>query len=65
MIRDVQRLREFEKSLARQDSSTLLERLEIFERLLEQARSLGVFPPADPLSGIELDIEIARTVNGL
>lgn len=39
--------------------------LKIVESLLEEARLLGVWPPSDPLEGIEVDIRLARALNSL
>jgi hypothetical protein len=33
--------------------------------LYKEAVALGVFPPKDPLEGIEVKIKIAKVVNGL
>ena len=38
--------------------------LRIFEAMYEYARSLGRFPPADSLDGLESRIELARILNG-
>jgi len=38
--------------------------LRIFETMYEYARSLGRFPPADSLDGLESRIELARVLNG-
>jgi hypothetical protein len=37
--------------------------LALAEAMYEYARSLGAFPPADPLAGLEIKISLARTVN--
>ena len=39
--------------------------LKLADAMYEYARSLGVFPPADPLEGLETKIAIARVVNSL
>ena len=39
--------------------------LKLLEAMYEHARALGAFPPADPLEGLEVDIRVARTLNGL
>jgi hypothetical protein len=38
--------------------------LQSFEAMYEYARSLGRFPPADSLDGLESRIELARVLNG-
>lgn len=37
--------------------------LRIAEALLAEARALGVWPPSDPLGGIDVDVRIARAIN--
>jgi hypothetical protein len=37
--------------------------LALCDAMYEYARSLGVFPPADPLAGLATKISLARTVN--
>ncbi len=49
----------FEASLAAAQPPSLAAALEIADALVEEARALGVWPPADPLEGIEVDVRIA------
>ena len=37
--------------------------LRLVDALLAEARALGVWPPADPLGGLDVDLRIARAVN--
>lgn len=37
--------------------------LRIVEALCEEARLVGAWPPADPLTGIEVDLRLARALN--
>jgi hypothetical protein len=37
--------------------------LRVVEALYEEARSLGVFPLANPLDGIEVDLRLAKALN--
>jgi hypothetical protein len=39
--------------------------LKIFEELLKEATCLKVFPPANPLEGIEVDIRITKILNSV
>lgn len=41
------------------------ENLKIFEALYREAISLGVLPLKDPLEGLEVDIMMARVINGV
>ena len=63
MIRDVKAWRQWEAQWQRTNRSRPEENLRIFWTLLEMARAAGAWPPADPLEGIETDIELARKVN--
>ncbi len=64
MSRDFDYLKQFEDDLARKEGRLDHEKaLEIFTRLWEEARALGVLPPADPMEGIELDLTLARILN--
>ena len=63
MIRDVKAWRQWEAQWQRLNRSRPEENLRIFWTLLEMARAAGAWPPADPLEGIETDIELARKVN--
>jgi len=42
-----------------------MESLRIYEAMWKEAVALGVLPLADPLEGIEADIELARVLNCL
>jgi hypothetical protein len=37
--------------------------LKLVEAMYEHARALGVFPPADPLEGLETKIRLARVLS--
>ncbi len=63
MVRNLQLLRAFEDALARRTPVDHLQNLRLVEAMLEEARELGVWPPPDPLEGIETDIRVARIVN--
>ena len=63
MIHDVKAWRRWEAQWQRANRSRPEENLRIFWTLLEMARAAGAWPPADPLEGIETDIELARKVN--
>ena len=65
MITDPQRIRALDRELQAHEQRTYAESLAIFEAMVEHARKLGVWPPENPLEGLEVDIEIARVVNVL
>lgn len=63
MLRRHPMLDAFEKEQMRKEPPDYFRNLRIFEALYEEARQLGVLPPADPLEGIEVDIRLARALN--
>lgn len=65
MITNPQRIRALDRELLLREQRTYAQNLAIFEAMVEHARALGVWPPEDPLEGLEVDIEIARVVNVL
>ena len=63
MIRDKAAWEAFEKEWERRHAADWESNWRVFEALLEHARALGVWPPADPLEGLDVDIRVARIVN--
>jgi len=63
MIRDKKAWQQFEAEWQCSQEPNLEANLRVFEVLLEHARALGVWPPQDPLEGIEHDIRLAKVVN--
>ena len=63
MIRDTALWEEFEAHWQQSQESDLEAHLELVEVLLQHARSLGAWPPASPLEGIEHDLLLAKAVN--
>jgi len=58
-------LEEFERDLVARDPLTYEQKMRIYEGMWNEAVSLGVLPPADPLEGIEVDIKVAKTLNSI
>ena len=66
MVRDGETLRRFEEDLIRREPHrSFQESFRIYEAMWKEAVALGVLPLADPLEGIEADIELARLLNCL
>ena len=63
MIRDVDELRQFERDFSRTCRLSHRQALAILDGLWAEGRTLGVLPPKDPMSGIGVDIRIARILN--
>jgi len=54
--------RRFEDEIRKREALSLDEKFRLLDGLYEEARALGVFPPKDPLEGIEVDIEVAKVM---
>jgi hypothetical protein len=64
MIKDPEVLGNFERSfISGKGRVSYTQSLKLFAAMWEEAVTLGVFPPADPLAGIEVDIRMARVIN--
>jgi len=56
----------FKRLLEKYSPTSLARRgLHLVEQLYEEARALSVFPPRDLLSGLDIDIKIARGINSV
>ncbi|GAB5534832.1 MAG: hypothetical protein Rubg2KO_10810 [Rubricoccaceae bacterium] len=62
---DYARLATLDRQLAREQPVDHTQNLKIVEGLVQEAIALGVWPPADKLAGIEVDIRRARILNQL
>ena len=63
VIRGVDELKRFERNFSRTHRLSHQQALAILDGLWAEGRSLGVLPPKDPMSGIDVDIRIARILN--
>jgi hypothetical protein len=63
MITNPDLVQAFERDLSRRTPVDYLANLRIVEALYEEARSLNLWPSADPLAGIEVDLRLARALN--
>ncbi len=63
MIRPHPLLEQFERSRGARGPEGYRENFRIVEGLYEEAKALGVFPLADPLDGIEVDLRLAKALN--
>ena len=64
MIKGAEILAEFERNFIRgQGCLSYAQSRKLFTAMWEDGVTLGVFPPFDPLAGIEVDIRIARILN--
>lgn len=63
MIQNPKTLRTFEREQIARTAPDPEANFRIAEALYDEAVAMGIFPPADPLEGIDVDIRIARAVN--
>jgi hypothetical protein len=63
MIKDRARWEQWEAEFQASQPVNYWQNLALFQSMLEEATRLGVFPPDDPLEGLEVDIRLARAIN--
>lgn len=64
MIKNPESWRKWEAEWEKRTPVDVEQNFRIIEMLIDQARVFGKWPPENPLEGIEVDIKIARVVNG-
>ncbi len=64
MIRNPEKWREWEEQGPLSEPADFEKNRKIFDEVVRQAIAMGVFPPKDPLEGIEDKIRLARAING-
>jgi len=62
MVRDVKLIVKLEREFQKGEVLGTEERFRIFRSMLEYAKGLGVWPPDDPLEGIEKDLKLAEVL---
>jgi len=65
MIRNRHKLEEFYRELIRTENISHKQALAIYEALHKEAVSLGIINSENILEGLEVDLRIARAINGL
>jgi hypothetical protein len=65
MVIDTPELREFNRKLLEQERFSHEEALRIYEALHAEALYFGAITHEDVLDGLEVDLRIARAINGL
>jgi hypothetical protein len=65
MVKKTSRLKEFEDNIIRRNKPDVQQNLRLIDSLYKEARALSVFPLRDPLSGLEIDIKIAKVINSV
>jgi hypothetical protein len=65
MIRNRHKLDKFHRKLIKEENLSYKKALSIYEALQREAVSLGIINSENILEGLEVDLRIAKTVNGL
>jgi hypothetical protein len=65
VITNAKKYEEFERELIRSRKANYWENVRIVEALYREAVLLGIFPLKDPLEGLQVDIGMARVINGV
>ena len=65
MVRNKRKLNEFYRKLIEEEDISHKEALRIYEALHKEAVSLGVINSKNILEGLEVDLRIAKAINGL
>jgi hypothetical protein len=64
MIKHPEVFKKFEDDFIRDDGKLSFDSaIKLFTYMWNEALHIGVFPPKNPLEGIEVDIQIAKTLN--
>ncbi|MFH1883885.1 MAG: hypothetical protein ABIL62_14405 [Planctomycetota bacterium] len=65
MIRNKHKLNKFYQKLIKEENLSYKKALSIYEALHKEAVSLGVINSENILEGLEIDLRIAKAINGL
>jgi len=65
MVKHCSRLREFEDNYIRRNKPDVPFNLQLLDSLYREAKALSVFPLTEPLSGLDIDIRIAKVINSV
>ena len=65
MIKNAKALRKLELELIRKSKADFFQNLRLVEAMYEEAVFLCAFPPRDNVDDLDVDIEIARVINGV
>ncbi len=63
MIKNPEAIKRFEDDFTRKERLSYQQSLDIVEAMWEEGVALGVLPPKEPLSGIDVDIRISEILN--
>lgn len=63
MIRNEEKFREWENHWISQETLNLDKKFRILDGMYREARALGLFPPENPMEGLEEKIRFVRALN--
>lgn len=63
MIKDSETVRRFEDDFTKKERLSYQQSFDIVEAMWAEGVALGVLPPKEPLSGIDVDIRISGILN--
>jgi len=65
LVKNEEAVRSLEKAILRKEKPDFSKNIRLIEALYKEAVFLGAFPPQDKLSGLDIDIKIARAINNV
>ena len=65
MVKHGEAVRSLEKAILRKEKPDFSKNIRLVEAMYKEAVFLGVFPLQDQLSGLDIDIRIARVINSV
>jgi len=65
LIKNKEAVRSLEKAILRKEKPDFSKNIRLVEAMYKEAVFLGVFPLQDQLSGVDIDIRIARVINSV
>jgi hypothetical protein len=65
LVKNAESVRNLELELLRKSRADYSSNIRLVEALYNEAVLMGAFPPRDKLSGLEVDLEIARVINSV
>jgi len=65
LVKNGEAVRSLEKAILRKEKTDFSRNIRLVEAMHKEAVFLGAFPPQDKLSGLDIDIKIARAINSV
>jgi len=65
MVKNSPRLKAFEDDYTRRNKPDIRRNLKLLDKLYKEAKALSAFPLKEPLSGLDIDIKIAKVINSV